>query len=129
MTDIVVTWPKTRHLAEYLIELERAKAREQLINFRIPKGHPVHLAAEDNRLYRVHNGFVRGWTPLIRCIYRGPRTVARVPSDPLYGVPGMEFWPEGRYLVCEPDWHSIDHHPQMTGFRGWRYFDRTTVEA
>lgn len=118
--DIVVTWPKDRFFASYLVELERATHLGLQINFRVPSlPNPT-----PERCYRVHDGRVRGYTLVIdvRAIAAGK--VERVASDRLAG----RFWPAGNYIVCEPVWREIDVKPEMDGFRGWRWFDRTLTE-
>lgn len=108
--DIIVTWPKSRPLASYLTELRKAKESNQVINFRVHRLPKIPLGS---RCYRVHNGNVHGYTNIIDFKYRSIDVV----SDPVTGG----FWPEGNYIVCDPEWHSIDPIP-MAGFQGWKYF-------
>jgi hypothetical protein len=120
-----------------MLELERAKLRGQVINYRVsrapdfPQLHEDHGVngfdwGEDIRCYRVWDGFVRGWTRVLSVERRGSREVRRVPSDPLARVPGFEFWLPGTYIVCDPEWTSC-RWVEQPGFRGWRWFDRTAV--
>lgn len=122
MSDIVVTWPKSRPLGSYLAELELAKRDGKVINFRVPREPRDWLV--NRRCFRVHEDRVRGWVKILRVEKRGPNEVARVQSDSFAG-----FWPAGWYVVCDPQWHEIPREKQlvMPGFRGFRYFDRTTV--
>lgn len=122
MTDIVVTWPKNRPLGSYLAELELAKRDGKIINFRVPSA--PHLGTELQRCFRVHDGRVRGWVAILSVEKRGRNEVARVRSDAFAG-----FWPPGWYVVCDPAWHEIprERQPEMAGFRGFRYYDATTV--
>jgi hypothetical protein len=109
MPDIVVTWPKDRPLSSYLAVLTAALARGDEISYRVnrlPSSSP-------ERCYRVHDGAVRGWTPILRCEARGAEEVRR--------VDGHGYWAAGYYVVCRPAWHPIDPIP-MRGFQGWRHY-------
>ncbi len=115
MKDIVLTWPKTKPLADYLAELARAAAEGLVINYRV-----IHLPTWDPppkdsnvRCYMVHEGHVRGWSEVLYVALRGENEVA----DSTGG-----FWPPGKYIVRSPIWHPIEPIP-MRGFRGWRWFD------
>lgn len=117
--DIVVTWPKTRPLASYLAELERATDEGLEINFRVPHTPRWEFGAlreRRARCYMVHDGYVRGYNEIRFVTYRGPNEVARVESDSFAG-----FWPEGWYIVRDPQWRPIDPI-EMRGFQGWRWF-------
>ena len=115
MTDLIVTWPKARILSSYLEELMKAERNHQHINFRIhnpPKG--VNWG-NDDRCFMVHSGWIRGFNYIVDVLRRGPEEVI----DPITG----EFWPEGTYIVRDPEWHPIK--PLLkSGFQGWRYFER-----
>jgi hypothetical protein len=115
MTDIAVTWPKTRPLGSYYAELERARRHGQLINFRVP-ARPRELP---QRCYMVYDGAVRCWSPVKALMWRGEGEVRR--------VDGMGFWPEGWYIVREPFYAEIEPIP-MKGFQGFRYFDRSIAK-
>lgn len=121
MTDIVVTWPKTRRFATYVAELHNAARDGLLINYRVRTPPDRKRLAGDARCYRVHDGHVRGWTPIKDICFHGDTEVARVKSDPIVG-----HWPAGWYVVCLPEFHDTTL-TQMGGFPGWRYFDRTAV--
>lgn len=115
--DIVVTWPKTKPLAEYIKALGHARSNDELINFRVANLPPwpagsFALGGPLVRCYHVHDGFVRGWC---RVIYATTREVGEV-----------EGWPAGLYVVRDPHWHPCKEIP-MRGFRGWRWFDRSQV--
>jgi hypothetical protein len=137
--DIVVTWPKDRRFASYMVELERAKMRGLQVNFRVPRIPDLSaLMIEDHgerglpfgadvRCYRVHDGYVRGWLGILGAEHRGLGAVARVPSDPLYNAPNARHWPPGNYIVCDPEWHTATRIAPMKGFRGWRWFNRELV--
>lgn len=138
MSDIVVTWPKSRHFASYMVELERAKSRGLLVNFRVPTLPDFGVGAFDFgapevRCYRVHDGHIRGWLRIVAAERRGRGEVERVPSDPLYRLPGSaRYWPPGNYIACDPEWHALGFRSSRTvmgGFRGWRWFDRTLLDG
>jgi hypothetical protein len=134
MRHIVVTWPKSRKFASYMVELERAKSLGVLVNFRVPRlpSWPVgafDYGAPEVRCYRVHDGRIRGWLKVVGAEERRPGEVMRVESDPLYGVPGFKFWPPGKFIVCHPEWHTLRPTVPMTGFRGWRWFDPEAARA
>lgn len=123
--DLIVTWPKSRVLGSYLAELRNAERLGLKINYRVhrpPDREALFGAGGVPRVYRVHNGFVRGYTPLSGVLLRGENEVARVEADAMSG-----FWPAGWYLVCEPIFHRCAES-FCEGFRGWRWFDRTLVE-
>lgn len=115
--DIIITWPKTRTLDSYLNACVGAKIRGEVINFRIANPPNFEFGAHkdrDGRVYVVHDGFVRGYQELIHVAYREANEVL----DPVTGG----FWPEGWYLVRNPEWHEINPIP-MKGFQGFRYFN------
>lgn len=125
MSDVVVTWPKSRPFGSYIAELAVAKREGLNINYRVRT--PPHrtrlfrdVGDDKPRLYRVHEDFVRGYTPIIGVTFREENTVMRVASDLLSGS-----WPAGWYIVCEPEFHDIEPLVEMKGFRGWRWYDRT----
>lgn len=112
MADIVVTWPKSRHFASYMVELERAKSRGLIIHYRVR-----HLPdPQPERCYMVHDGAVRGW---LLVTGQGAQPGGRV-LDPITGG----FWRAGNYITRDPEWHSVKPC-EMQGFRGWRWFDRS----
>ena len=112
MTDIVVTWPKSRTLDSYLEELERAVDLGLEINFRV-SSFPKQKV---DRCFVVHDGAVRGWNRILRLEWIADKKVSRVRNDSWAG-----FWPAGYYIVRDPEWHSIEPVP-MKGFQGWRYY-------
>lgn len=116
MTDLILTWPKHRPLDSYLRELKLAAERNEVINFRV-SGCPVVGAGD--RCYMVHDGAMRGWSPILEVAHRGPRQVRRVASDDRSG-----FWPEGWYVVRKPVWTPLDEPVPMRGFQGFRYLTR-----
>lgn len=152
MSDIVVTWPKSRPLGSYMAELERAKAQGLVVCYRVRSLPPFSLGAFDYgapevRCYRVHDGRVKGHLKLVMAEFRGAGEVERLPAPgderhegchrrggvcDCHGRPcAVEYWPPGNYLVCDPEWYEIprERQPVMAGFRGWRRFDRAVVPA
>lgn len=129
MTDVVVTWPKSRPFGSYIAELENAKREGLNINYRVrnPPGRTRFFegVGDDDtpRLYRVHDDKVRGYTPVLGVTFRDEGTVARVASDLMTG-----HWPAGWYIVCEPVFYDIEP-VEMKGFRGWRWYDRAEVQS
>lgn len=123
MTDLIVTWPKSRPLSSYVEELGKAELAGLDINFRVPTEPREFLVGR--RCYRVHSGHVRGWTKILGVAKRGPNQVARVESDAFAG-----FWPEGWYVVCSPAWYVLFGKKQIAvkGFQGYRYFDRSLLD-
>jgi hypothetical protein len=63
----------------------------------------------------VHTGQIRGWSTYRETVYRRAGEV----RDPAGG-----YWPEGWYIVRDPDWHVLRRPLPMPGFRGVRYLDR-----
>lgn len=125
---IVVTWPKNRRFASYMVELERAKSRGLVVNFRVPRLPDFGVGAFDYgapeiRCYRVHDGAIRGWLQIVAVEQRRMGEVLRVASDPLSRAPGGKFWPPGKYIVCDPEWHTQTVVSPMKGFRGWRWYE------
>lgn len=114
MSDLIITWPKTRSLDSYLDECARAAREGLLINYRV--GYPPTRGdlADDARVYVVHDGAIRGWQ-LFEGVYFRTDGEAQ-------GVAG-EFWPEGWYIVRHPEWIPIEPVVAM-GFRGWRFHAR-----
>lgn len=125
MSDLIVTWPKSRPLGSYIAECLNAAHDGKVINYRVrSKPDERHLGPPgDRRLYRVHNGWVRGYTNIERLAFREDGEVARVRSDAFSG-----FWPRGWYIVCVPFFHDCPTM-QMEGFRGYRYFDRSLLNG
>lgn len=110
--NIVITWPKSRSLESYLIELDKADKAGEFINFRLPtkpKEHEVSLC------YIVHDGAIRGWNDVVSIDYR-PEGVVR---DPITG----DYWPAGFYVVRDPHWHPLKDPIPMKGFQGFRYYE------
>lgn len=122
--DLVVTWPKNRSFASYVDELALAARDGKRINFRVPSQPTRIVVARPPRCYRVHDGMVRGWTPLLSVTYRGAGEVQRVKSDPKAG-----FWPAGWYVVCWPSWFALTEPVAMRGFQGYRYVDREDLDG
>lgn len=112
MTDIACTWPKTKPLGTYYAELENARRRNLVINFRVP----ARPKSTPQRCYMVYDGFVRCWSPVKAILWRGEGEVRR--------VDGQGFWPAGWYIMREPFYAEIEPLP-MKGFQGFRYFDRS----
>lgn len=113
--DLIVTWPKTTPLQDYLDELAHAERDDLVINYRV--AHLPRLKLEPGnaaRCYMVYDGQVRGWCQMLGVAWRGPGEVRRV------GDSG--FWPEGSYIIRSPTWHPVEPL-RMRGFQGWRYFD------
>lgn len=113
MTDIVVTWPKSRPLQSYLGELERASERGAYIYFKLGS-MPLRASGRD-RCYMVHSGHVRGWTTIMDLQFlpqEGP-----LPIDPVSGV----RMGEGAYVIRSPQWHELKNVTKMKGFQGFRY--------
>jgi hypothetical protein len=111
--DLILTWPKTRRLPVYLSTLEDARGRGDVINYRV--AFPPSTAPRAfERVYMVHDGAIRGWSTFREIAYRGTGQVRDR---------GGGFWPEGWYIVREPDWHPLDRPLPMVGFRGFRYLE------
>lgn len=112
VTDIAVTWPKSRPLGSYYIELENASTSGLLINFRVsslPKTMP-------ERCYMVHDGAVRCWNRVVdMCWQPGGRVL-----DPATG----RFMRPGYYIVRDPAYVELPAPVPMRGFQGFRYVDR-----
>lgn len=119
--DILVTWPKTRPLDSYFAEIRKCWQVTPALHINYRVGSPpiwdLELEGRRPRLYRVWDGFVRGYTPILSVEYKEEGEVARVESDP-----NPEPWPEGWYIVCKAWWYPWDPIP-VKGFRGWRWFD------
>lgn len=114
VSDLIITWPKTRPLQSYLDECAKAAREGLLINYRV-RFPPVRLdLAADARAYVVYDGAIRGWQLLDSVRFRADGEVQ--------GVAG-EQWPEGWYIVRHPEWHPCAETPAM-GFQGWRYHTR-----
>lgn len=118
-TDIILTWPKGRALASYLLELRKAEAEALNINYRIarPPRQPFVYYGDDRaaRCYMVHDGMIRGYNEIIDVVERGGREVRGVAER------ADEWWPPGWYVVRDPKWYSIAPI-EMAGFRGFRYW-------
>lgn len=112
--DIVVTWPKSRTLQSYLKELTCAAGEGKVINYRVAS--PPTTTPE--RCYIVHEGCVRGYNLVKEIAYRDGQTVEDVVTG--------KYWKEGWYVVRDPRFFMCATYP-MTGFRGWRWFDRMLV--
>src|ERR1039458_2357030 len=100
MTDIVVTWPKTRTLEHYLGEVYHAQMHGLEINYRVSRfptfegwtwDHDTCASpwgASSVRCYMVHDGLVRGSLRILYCCTREPGEV--------------KDWPAGKYIVRSP---------------------------
>lgn len=119
--DIVVTWPKTKPLADYLAELAAAVRDGLVINYRVarlPKwddqieGHGYRgwpYGAGRPRCFMVHEGAVRGYVKVIGTCWRDDGEV--------------EGWPAGWYIVRDAFFVPVTPRP-MKGFQGWRWYPR-----
>lgn len=114
MKDLVITWPKTRALDSYLKELEKANERGEVINFKIPT-IPKDTTCE--RCYIVYDGRIRGYNEIISVEEQENYAV----KDPLTG----KYWSAGIYIVRNPLWHPLKAGPEMKGFQGYRYIERS----
>lgn len=115
MPDIVITWPKTKDLGTYYVELENAKLHGHVINYRVAV-KPKRLLS---RCYVVYDGQVVCWSGVIEVRYRAAGEVRRVGSDR-----NESEWKAGIYIVRWPEYTETVHYA-MRGFQGWRYFDRS----
>lgn len=119
--DIVVTWPKTRPLAAYLLELKKAAAEGLVINYRVsrlprwPEGVMRNWLRRP-RCYMVYDGFVRGYCEIVDACYKPDGRVL----DPHTGG----FMRAGAFIVRDPEWHRVAPVP-MKGFQGWRWWRGT----
>lgn len=109
---IVLTWPKSVPLQNYMAQLERADREDKSILFKV-SAFPAKAKVGD-RCYMVHSGFVRGWS-LIEAFHDG---------DGPDAVRSGESWGAGKYIVRSPKWHFLQAQPQMKGFQGFRYANR-----
>lgn len=115
--DLVITWPKSLRLADYLSACATAKVRGEVINYRVAKRPSFDFGAHRDRpcrVYVVHDGAVRGYQELLYVTWREEAEVV----DPH----SKGFWPAGWYLARDPEWHAVEPVP-MHGFQGWRYFN------
>ena len=114
MADWLITIPKTVPWSEYKKELAAvANGRDQL-NYRVryrPKGMEY-----GDRMFVVHNGFVRGWMKIVGVDSRDGFTCATT---------GRE-WPAGCYIARSGKFHGIVPI-EYPGFRGVRQFDAAHV--
>jgi hypothetical protein len=110
--DIIITWPKTEPLGSYLMALEVAAERGEVINYRVPS--PPKL--EPERCYVVYDGEVIGWNEVLSVERRGGEEVL----DPRTG----NYWPSGWYIVRDPVWHPLRTPLPCRGFQGFRYTER-----
>lgn len=115
--DLVLTWPKTTKLVTYVNMLDQAAERDLVINFRV-SSPPVMDEGECQRVYMVHDGWIRGWNKFLSVEYRHAGEVQQ--------ARGGGYWPEGWYIVREAAWHPLPKEFQepMVGFRGFRYRER-----
>lgn len=109
MSDLILTWPKSRSLDSYVSELANAERDGMVINFRVPTRPRVRAR---DRCFMVHDGAIRGYNDIVGVCERGAREVV----DPITGG----YWPTGIYVVRHPRWFPIDPRP-MRGFQGYRY--------
>jgi hypothetical protein len=107
--DIVVTWPKSRTLDDYVTELAKAKDDGKVINFRVANRPNVQPG---DRCYMVHDGAIRGWTKVLEV--RRSRIVVNVKTG--------EHMAPGLFIVRDPEWHALDEPIPMKGFQGFRYY-------
>lgn len=112
LSNIVITWPKSRPLESYLAECERANGRSHFINFRVPRLPRCRFPGQ--QCFVVHDGYIRGWQYVVDCVHKGDHQV----TDPLTGA----YWPAGYYIVRDPTWHGLRQPIEMKGFQGWRYY-------
>lgn len=109
--NIVVTWPKSRTLEDYLAQLMRARDAGETAFFKV-SGTPGGIE-EGDRCYHIHDGAVRGFLPIIGVV----KFDGDAPTDE---VTGEQFAP-GIYVARRPDWTWVHPHP-MKGFQGFRYW-------
>lgn len=131
MTDLVITWPKTKPLQDYLDECERAAENDLVVNYRVAN-RPTRIdfsGPRPPRTYVVHDRAIRGWQELLGVVRREQGEVMRVESPSItdHGVTGhlyAGYWPAGVYLVRDPEWHPVEPIRKL-GFQGWRYYTPT----
>jgi hypothetical protein len=113
MSDMIVTWPKTKPLDTYLEECREAEKRCLAINFRVPRLPNPRRLGNATRVYVIHDGAIRGWHRLLSAQHRAENDVV----DQVAG----DHWPEGNYLVRDAHWHPLPQPVPWAGFRGFRY--------
>lgn len=115
--DLLITIPKTVKWGQWLDECWDVVYHGGTLNYRIstsfnrlPKNT---LGGPDDRVYVVHDGFIRGYHHLqdIRFL------------DGFKCQTTLIYWPAGYYLVRSGGFQSIHPIPHP-GFQGWRYYDR-----
>jgi len=117
--DLLITIPKTVKWGQWLDECWDTVYNGGTLNYRIsssfnrlPKkvvgGQGTH-----DRVYVVHDGFIRGYHELQDVKW----------LDGFKCQTTMRDWPAGYYLVRSGPFHPITPIPHK-GFQGWRYFDR-----
>lgn len=119
MTDLVITWPKSKPLQGYLDELARAVIQEEKAFYRLTM---PPLSAR-GRCFHVHDGFVRGWLKILGHVQIvNNRQIANSAGTPpmVDSVTGGSF-KDGWYLVRDPRWHPLVTPVPMKGFRGFQY--------
>jgi hypothetical protein len=116
--DIVVTWPKTLSLDDYLRASEIARIAGLQLNYRVGRAPSFDFGAHRHRpgrVYVVYDGRVRGYHELLYTAYRDDNEVL---DERTKG-----FWPAGWYIVRDPAWHPLPAPlPVMRGFQGWHWY-------
>lgn len=125
MSDILLTWPKTRSLSGYLASLVQAREDDKLIFFRVPSKPNVK---HGDRAYMVYDGYVRGYSHVIAPAVVNASDIVNpgtgeVMGEGLFVVRSPMLFPMPYEGVCGDPFrcHDVIGKYPMKGFRSFRY--------
>ena len=110
----IITWGEWRD--EYWDTIYHGRTLNHLIStsfYRLPR---ACLGSNDDRVYVVHSGFIRGYHRLQDIRFLDAFTCQTTLKD----------WLAGYYLVRSGPFYPITPIPHKE-FQGWRYVDRTKL--
>ncbi len=115
--DLLITIPKTVKWGRWLDECWDTVRYGGTLNYRISTSFnrlpKVTLGKNDDRVYVVHDGRIRGYHHLQAIRFLDAFTCQTT----------LKNWPAGYYLVRSGPFHPIEPIPHR-GFQGWRYYKR-----
>ena len=116
MTDWIITVPQGTDWREYQKEINAVKDGREYMNYRLPY---KPKAQKGDRCFILYRGIVRGWMEIVDVVYR--------PMGFTCTTTGVQ-WPEGWYLRRSGEFHEVEGHARMIGFRGVRRYEPKTSQ-
>lgn len=111
MRHIVITLPAKTSWAEYAQELQAVADRSSVMNFKLPS--KPKESGKGARCYLIFQGKLVGYMEITDIVYRDAFTCATTGN----------YWAAGTYVQRTGPFYFFLAPPEMTGIRGYRYYD------